>query len=163
VHPKALAADLDCPPALDVADYPSRFEHNPPVGMGRVGQTAFRYLHAADEYENVTVFILANLESRSSLVTHGSALEFAWLALTFRVGGPDLRRAAQHGTKHPYGYWQHRIVFACPAQIRHGPRPEELLLKLLGLKVSARGRVAVLMAGPVAMLLLAVAWRILAR
>jgi hypothetical protein len=37
MHPKALAADLDCPPALDAADYPSRFEHNPPVGIGRVG------------------------------------------------------------------------------------------------------------------------------
>jgi hypothetical protein len=48
-------------------------------------QAAFRYLHAAHEYENVTVFILVNLASRSSLVTHGSTLEFAWLALTFRV------------------------------------------------------------------------------
>jgi hypothetical protein len=39
--------------------------------------------------------------------------------------------------------------------------PEELLLKLLGLTLSARGRVAMMMAAPVAALLLIVAWRIL--
>lgn len=39
--------------------------------------------------------------------------------------------------------------------------PEELLFKMLGLTLSARGRVAVLMATPVAVILLAVAWRIL--
>jgi hypothetical protein len=38
---------------------------------------------------------------------------------------------------------------------------EELLLKLLGLTLSARGRVAMMMAAPVAVLLLVVAWRIL--
>jgi hypothetical protein len=40
--------------------------------------------------------------------------------------------------------------------------PEELLLKLLGLTLSARGRVALLIAPTVAVLLLVVAWRILA-
>jgi hypothetical protein len=38
---------------------------------------------------------------------------------------------------------------------------EELLFKIVGVTLSARGRVAVLMAAPVAVLVLAVAWRIL--
>jgi hypothetical protein len=38
---------------------------------------------------------------------------------------------------------------------------EELQLKLPGLTVSARGLVAIVMAAPVAAILLAVAWRIL--
>ncbi len=41
-----------------------------------------------------------------------------------------------------------------------GKEPEELLFELLGLKLSAKGRVAMLMAGPVAVLVLVVAWRI---
>jgi hypothetical protein len=39
--------------------------------------------------------------------------------------------------------------------------PEEIILKVVGLTLSARGRVAILMAAPVAVVLLAVAWRIL--
>jgi hypothetical protein len=42
VHPCVLVADLDCLPALDVAHAPSRFEHNPGVGLRRVGQAAPR-------------------------------------------------------------------------------------------------------------------------
>jgi hypothetical protein len=38
--------------------------------------------------------------------------------------------------------------------------PEELFFELHRLKLSARGRVALLMAAPVAVILLAVAWRI---
>jgi hypothetical protein len=38
--------------------------------------------------------------------------------------------------------------------------PEELLFELHRLKLSARGRVALLMAAPVGMILLAIAWRI---
>jgi hypothetical protein len=33
VHPCVLVADLDCLPALDVAYKPSRFEHNPRIGL----------------------------------------------------------------------------------------------------------------------------------
>jgi hypothetical protein len=72
VHPCVLVADLDCLPALDVAHAPSRFEHNPGVGLRRVGQAAPRYLRAADEYEHVAVFIPVNLASRPSLVTANS-------------------------------------------------------------------------------------------
>jgi hypothetical protein len=39
--------------------------------------------------------------------------------------------------------------------------PEELMLKLIGLTLSARGRVAVMMAAPVAAILLVIAWRLL--
>jgi hypothetical protein len=39
--------------------------------------------------------------------------------------------------------------------------PEELLLKIVGLTLSARGRVAMLIAPTVAVLLLVVAWRLL--
>jgi hypothetical protein len=75
VHPSVLVPDLDCLPTLDVAHEPSRFEHNPGVGMRRVGLAALRYLHAVNEHENVAVFIPVNLASRSSFVTHGSVLD----------------------------------------------------------------------------------------
>jgi hypothetical protein len=39
----------------------------------------------------------------------------------------------------------------------------ELLFELFGLKLSAHGEIALLMAGPVAIVLLAVAWRIARR
>jgi hypothetical protein len=70
VHPSALVPDLDCLPALNVAYKPSRFEHNPRLRVRRVSPAALRYLHAADEHENVAVFILVNLVNRSSFVTH---------------------------------------------------------------------------------------------
>jgi hypothetical protein len=62
-------------PSVLVAHEPSRFEHNPGVGMRRVGLAALRYLHAVNEHENVAVFIPVNLASRSSFVTHGSVLD----------------------------------------------------------------------------------------
>jgi hypothetical protein len=41
--------------------------------------------------------------------------------------------------------------------------PGELLFELFGLKLSAHGEIALLMAAPVAILMLAVAWRIVRR
>jgi hypothetical protein len=84
VHPSGLVPDLDCRPAFNVADHPSRFEHNPRVGMRRAGQAALRYLHAADEHENVTVLIPVNLANRC-FVTHGSTCRLRWTG--YKSGG----------------------------------------------------------------------------
>src|SRR5712671_4004075 len=84
VHSNVLVADLDCRPAFNVADHPSRFEHNPRVGMRRAGQAALRYLHAADEHENVTVLIPVNLANRC-FVTHGSTCRLRWTG--YKSGG----------------------------------------------------------------------------
>jgi hypothetical protein len=89
VHPCVLVADLDGLPALDVADHPSRFKHDPRVGLRRARQAALRYLHAVNEYENVAVFIPVNLANRC-FVTHGSAFEFFGFSVEF--DGADTRR-----------------------------------------------------------------------
>src|SRR5262249_56045533 len=93
-HACGLVPDLDCLPALDVPDCPSRFEHNPRVCMPRVGQAALRYLHAVNEYENVTVFIPMNLANRC-FVTHGSRTRILWLLRHLEFDGADTRRSVQ--------------------------------------------------------------------
>jgi hypothetical protein len=52
--------------------------------MRRAGQAALRYLHAADEHENVTVLIPVNLANRC-FVTHGSTCRLRWTG--YKSGG----------------------------------------------------------------------------
>jgi hypothetical protein len=72
---RALVADLDCLPPLNVSDGPTGFEHDPRFGLRGVRQAALRNLHAVNEHEKVIVFVPLNLANKSSLVTHGSALD----------------------------------------------------------------------------------------
>jgi hypothetical protein len=72
---RALVADLDCLPPLNVSDGPTGFEHDPRFGLRGVRQAALRYLYAVNEHENVIVSIPVNFTNRRFIVTHGSALD----------------------------------------------------------------------------------------
>jgi hypothetical protein len=71
VNPRAFEPDLDGPPSVDVADYPTRFKHNPRISLRGVMRAALGDLPAVNEDKNVTVFIHLNLANRF-LVVHGA-------------------------------------------------------------------------------------------
>jgi hypothetical protein len=80
VNPRAFEPDLDGLPSVDVADYPTRFKHNPPIGLRSVVRAALGDLHAVNEDKNVTVFIPLNLANRFVMV-HGYPT--VWVRLAF--------------------------------------------------------------------------------
>jgi hypothetical protein len=58
---RAFEPDLDCAPAVDVADDPTRFEHNPQHGVRSVMLAPFRDFHPVNKDKDVIILICAKL------------------------------------------------------------------------------------------------------
>jgi hypothetical protein len=58
VNRRAFEPDLDCLPLVNVADDPTRFEHNPHHGVRRVRSAALRYLHTVNKDKGVFAVIV---------------------------------------------------------------------------------------------------------
>jgi hypothetical protein len=61
VNPCAFEPDLDCIPVVNVAYDPTRFEHDPRLGMRGVGEPAFRDFYTVDKDKDVIVIVPVNL------------------------------------------------------------------------------------------------------
>jgi hypothetical protein len=96
VNPRAFEPDLDGLPSVDVADYPTRFKHNPRIGLRRVVRAALGDLHAVNEDKNVTVFIPLNLANRF-LMVHGYPT--LWVRLAFPGARRPLGCRPEHRTR----------------------------------------------------------------
>jgi hypothetical protein len=65
---------LDCVPAVNVADDPTRFKHNPHHGVRGSGVSAFRDFHTVNKDKDVIVIIPVKLTN--GFVAHAPTLGF---------------------------------------------------------------------------------------
>jgi hypothetical protein len=90
VNPRAFEPDLDGLPSVDVADYPTRFKHNPRIGLRSVVPAALCDLHTFNEDKNVTVFIPLNLANRF-LMVHGYTQHLGAFGVPWGAAAPSCR------------------------------------------------------------------------
>jgi hypothetical protein len=74
MNPRRFEPHLDCVPAVNVADDPTRFKHNPHHGVRGSGVSAFRDFHTVNKDKDVIVIIPVKLTN--GFVAHAPTLGF---------------------------------------------------------------------------------------